>query len=82
MVIEREFDLEIPDADARVMYTAGDMNDFVHRSLVQRARDTGMPLPDESQLWDRVLDIIVEEIGAERHKLVRNARFVVDLGVN
>jgi hypothetical protein len=82
MAIEREFDLEIPDANARTMYTVGDMYDFVHRSLARRARETGAPPPDEARLWDQVLDIIVEEIGAERHKLVRSARFVADLGVN
>jgi hypothetical protein len=82
MAIEREFDLEIPDAEARTMLTVGDMYDFVHRTFVNRARDTGGTPPDEAQLWSDVLDIIVEETGVERRKLVRTARFVADLGVN
>lgn len=82
MAIEREFDLEIPNAEARVMITVGDMYDFVHRTLVKRARHTGGAPPDEEQLWSDVLDIIVEETGVERRKLVRGARFAADLGVN
>lgn len=82
MAIERELDLEIPDAEARVMITVGDIYDFVHRTLVKRARHTGGAPPDEAQLWSDVLDIIVEETGVERWKLVRGARSVADLGVN
>ena len=82
MAIEREFDLEIPDAEARTMLRVGDMYDFVHAILQSRARETGGTPPDEGQLWNKVLDIIVEETGVERRKLVRNARFVADLGVN
>ena len=82
MAIEKQFDLEIPDAEARTMLTVGDMYDFVYRTLASRARETGATPPNEAQLWSDVLDIIVEETGVERRKLVRNARFVADLGVN
>jgi hypothetical protein len=82
IAIEREFDLEIPDADARTMITVGDMYDFVHRALAKRAQDAGAPAPDQAELWNKVLDIIVEEVGADRRRLVREARFIADLGVN
>ena len=82
MAVEREFELEIPDDDASEILTVGHMYEFVRRVLEQRAHQSGgMPL-DESCLWDRVLDIIVEETGIQRHKLVRTARFRADLGVN
>lgn len=82
LAIEKKFDLEIPDADAREMITVGDMYDFVHRALVRRAQVTRGPDPDEERLWNDVLDIIVEEIGTERRRLVRGARFIGDLGVH
>ena len=81
LAIEKKFDLEIPDADAREMITVGDMYDFVHRALMQRAQAAEAPPPDEAHLWNEVLDIIVEETGAERRKLVRTARFIADLRV-
>ena len=82
MAVEREFDLEIPDADARTMITVGNMYDFVHRVLAKRAQEAGAPPPDQAQLWNRVLDVIVEDVGADRRRLVRDARFIADLGVN
>lgn len=82
MVVEREFDLEIPDDAASEMFTVGHMYEFVRGRLEERARQSGGAPLDESQLWDRLLDIIVEETGVERHKLVRTARFRADLGVN
>ena len=83
MRIEREFDVAIPDEDARAIATVGDMVAFLLRALAQK-RASGLEVPSWSSdtLLDALKDIIVDEVGIKRDLITAEARFVRDLGIN
>ncbi len=72
---EREFDLEIPDEDARRMLRVGDLCDFVIARTGATTRDA------RESVWQKIVEIVVLEVGVEPNRVTRDARFVADLGV-
>jgi acyl carrier protein len=80
--VEREWELEIPDAAAERMRTVGDMYWYVLERLTERARAAGGPAPDPAAVWARLVDIIATEIGVERERVRPEASFIEDLGVD
>ncbi len=83
MRIEREFNVDIPDEDARALATVGDMASFLLRAFAQQ-RASGLAVPSwtSDTLLDALKDIIVDEVGIKRDLITADARFVRDLGIN
>lgn len=74
MNIEAQYGIHIPDADARVMRSVGDLHEYIlaHAS----------PPPDPDQAWTWLQDMIAEEFGIPIERITREARVVRDLGIN
>ena len=73
IAIEKEFDIRILDADAEKLVLVGDMNDYVLRAL-RRNGET----PDEAAVWQRLTDLIVEEVGVRPDEVTRTANIISD----
>jgi hypothetical protein len=77
MEIEQTFDISISDADARKLYTVGD----IHRYILVARHAAGRPLVAE-EAWNQVCDILEHSYGVRRSKLTPDARIVADLGLD
>ena len=76
MEVEREFDVDLPDAELRDIETIGQLDDLVATRLAIS------DLAERQRQWERLLDVIQREQSLERERLVRSARFVYDLGLD
>jgi acyl carrier protein len=76
MAFEKAFGIRIEDADAEKMRTPGDVTDYV---LSKLPGDTSW---DSKSVLERIKDISVEQLGVSRNEVVRDARFVEDLGAD
>ena len=74
MAVEEEFAIGIPNAEAGKMERVGDMHAFVLRTLRQR----GEPA-DDAQVWARLREIIVEQLGVRPEEVTPTAHFIHDL---
>jgi acyl carrier protein len=74
MAIEEEFGIEIPNTDAPKLAVLGDMHDYVVRALRQRG-DT----PDDEQVWQRLSEVVVKQLGVRPSEVTRTAHVVYDL---
>ncbi|HEX8312793.1 MAG TPA: hypothetical protein VF614_15835 [Chthoniobacteraceae bacterium] len=74
MTIEEEFRIDISDVDAAGLAVLGDIHDYIIQTLRSRGEE-----PDEAQVWERLADIVVEQLGVRREKVTRSANVVKDL---
>jgi acyl carrier protein len=75
--LEKEFGIELPDAELRLAETVGDLFTLV-------ATRSGVPAGEISHNgpeWNRYLDVIERDTGLERSRLQPTARFIRDLGL-
>lgn len=75
MAIEREYRIELPDADLAKVATIGELEALV--ASVVGVEDSIA----RGRLRERLLDIIVEETAVQRERLVPEARIYQDLGL-
>ncbi len=80
MAFEEEFGVEIPDDEAERIITVGDARDFIVGKLRERAEDPEAVDPEE--VWSRIKAIVVDHIGVRPEKVVPEAAFIDDLGVD
>jgi acyl carrier protein len=78
MAVEEEFDLEIPDAAAEKMFTVGDMHSFLVSELKRREESE----VDETRVFERLREIVCNQLGVKPELVVPEARFVKDLGAD
>ena len=76
MAIEEEFGIDIPDADAGDMATVGQMWDY----LTRRTGATGAD--SRAAVWTRLVDVVERQQGLDRSRIVPEARFIRDLGID
>ena len=74
MAVEEEFALEISNADAAKMERVGDMHAFILRTLRERGAS-----PDDAEIWKRLHQIVVEQLGVRPDEVIPTARFIKDL---
>jgi acyl carrier protein len=74
MAVEKEFELEIPDAAAEKMLTVGDLHAFLVSEIKRLGR-----IADDAAVFERMRAIIVRQLGVEPSEVVQGARFVKDL---
>ena len=74
MNVEAQYGIDIPDADARVMRSVGDL----HAYIVAHAS----PAPDLNEAWMWLRNMISEEFGVPLEQVTPQAWIVRDLGIN
>ncbi len=79
LAVEDHFGITITEADAEKIATVGRLHDFVFREVRKREGPENVV---EADLWCRLLDLIVEQLGVKESELHRDARFVEDLGID
>lgn len=80
MAFEEEFGVEIPDDEAERIITVGDARDCIVGKLRARAEDPDAIDPEE--VWSRIKAIVVDLIGVRPEKVIPEAAFIDDLGVD
>ena len=81
MAIEEEFGIDIPNDEATKLETVGKICSYVQSRL---ARDNGQSFDEAAAavLWERVKQIVVEELGVKPELVTRDAHIVYDLGAD
>ena len=74
MKVEEEFDLIITDDEAERIRTVGDFHDYIVASLLKNGRDA-----DVQRVFEKLRDIICDQLGIKPEQVVPSARFVEDL---
>ena len=81
--VEETFGIKISDADAARMRTVGDLNQFIADQVAARASRPGHPVtPEPSLTWERLVPIVVEELGVRREQVSPDAEWARDLGAS
>jgi acyl carrier protein len=75
--VEKEFAIEIPDADAPALTTVGHLHAYVVEALRHQGR-----IESADSVYDQLRDIICHQLGVKEAEVVPSARFVDDLGVD
>lgn len=78
LAVEDHFGITVTEADAEKMATVGGLHDFVFREVCKREGGENVV---EADVWCRLLDLIVEQLGAKESELHRDARFIEDLRI-
>ena len=74
--IEDEFGIEIPAHDVGHLATVGEMADYLCARV-------GAAEPDaRAAVWTRLVDVVERVQGLDRSRIVPEARFIRDLGVD
>ena len=74
MTVEEEFALQISDADAAKMERVGDVHTFILKTLRERGESV-----NDAQVWTRLREIVVEQLGVRPDEVTPTARFIKDL---
>lgn len=77
MAIEDEFGIELADAVAPKLAVLGEMHSHIVRALRQRGESA-----DETDVWERLSSIVVEQLGVHPAEVTRTAHLVDDLGAD
>ena len=80
MAFEEEFGVEIPDDEAEQIVTVADARDFIVGKLRERAENPEAVDPEE--VWLRLKAIVVDLIAVRPEKVIPEAAFMDDLGVD
>lgn len=76
MAVEEEFAIEIPNSEAAKMERVGDMHAFVVRTLRQHDETA---VVDADQIWTRLRELVVEQLGVRPEEVIPSAHFIRDL---
>jgi len=75
MAIEDEFDFQIPNEDASRLESVGDMLLYiVEKQHIEQEK--------EDEIWNRLKNIVISQLGVKPEQVTRDARFVKDLGAD
>ena len=81
--VEKEFGISITDAEAARLRTVGALNDLIAEKVAVKASIPGKPVkPEPSMTWDRLVPIVIEELGVKREKVTPEAEWARDLGAS
>ena len=78
MATEEEFGIQIANSDAEKILRVGDLHAYVVRKLRER-NEAGV---DEADVWKRLQQVVVEQLGVEPDEVVPSARFIEDLRID
>ena len=75
--VEKVFDIELPDEVAAKIFTVGDLHEYVFAELSR----LGRPNLNRDIIYDLLRNVICFQLGVESERVVPNARFIQDLGL-
>ena len=74
MNVEEQYNIRIPDSDARAMRSVGELHDYILAHV--------RPAPEREKAWEWLCGMIADEFGVPRDRVTRDAWIVRDLGIN
>ena len=77
LAVEKHFGVQIADQELANIRTVGEY----HAALLEKL-GLAVSDPKAAEVWERLADVIVEESGVDRGRIVPGARIVRDLGIN
>ena len=77
LAVEKVFDIEIPDEEAGKIVTVGELHEYVFAELTRLDR----PNRNRDIIYDLLRNVICFQLGVKLERVVPNARFVQDLGI-
>lgn len=80
MSLEKAFEIRLPEEELNRIRTVGELFDCV-QSQIDPKPAPGERGPYAGDRWERYLDVIERDTGAERSRLRPQATFVYDLGL-
>jgi acyl carrier protein len=78
MWAEKEFGVSVPDVEAAPIRTVGEFAELLHRKIVARDRDAAL---SEAQVFATLKAYLVNTFDIPRERVLPNAEFVRDLGL-
>jgi acyl carrier protein len=75
--VEKEFAIDIPNADAAGLATVGDLHGYVVQALRRQGR-----IDSSDSVYEQLRDIICYQLGVKPEDVIPSARFVDDLGAD
>jgi acyl carrier protein len=75
--VKKEFDIEIPNADASRLVTVGSLHGYIVEALRRQGR-----IESSDSVYAQLRDIICCQLGVKPEDVVPAARFVDDLGAD
>jgi acyl carrier protein len=76
MAVEEEFSMTIPNDVAATLDTAGKLYEYV---ILNHGIDGDL---NEDQIWNKLVDVIIRQLGVRREEVKKESNFVYDLGVD
>ena len=73
--VEKEFAIDIPNAEAARLVTVGDLHGYVVEALRRQGR-----IESSDGVYEQLRDIICYELSVKPEDVIPSARFVDDLG--
>ena len=81
--VEKQFGISITDAEAGRLRTVGALNDLIAEKVAANASVHGKLIkPEPSMTWERLVPIVIEELGVRRELVTPEAEWVRDLGAS
>ena len=81
--VEKRFGISISDPEAAGLRTVGALNDLIAAKVAAKASRPGQPVkPERSITWERLVPIVIEELGVKREKVTPEAEWGRDLGAS
>lgn len=77
LAVENVFDIEIPDEEAGKIVTVGELHEYIYAELTRLDR----PNRNRDIIYDLLRNVICFQLGVKPERVVPNARFVQDLGI-
>jgi acyl carrier protein len=76
--VEKDFGIQIPNADAARLVSVGDLHRYVIDQLHRQRRFDG----DAGTVYAQLRDLICAQLGVKPEHVIPSARFVDDLGAD
>jgi acyl carrier protein len=76
IAVEEEFSMTIPNYVAATLETAGKLYEYV---ILNHGIDGDL---NEDQIWNKLVDVIISQLGVRREEVKKESNFVYDLGAD
>jgi len=81
--VEEAFGIGISDSDAARMRTVGELNQFIAEQVAAKASLNGQLVrPEPEMTWERLVPIVIEQLGVRREQVTPDAEWARDLGAS
>lgn len=79
--VEKVFGISITDAEASRLDTVGALNQLIAEKVAAKASSqNNVVQPEPTLIWERLVPIVIEELGVRREQVTPDAVWSRDLG--